>query len=562
MDLRRTSRRYLRDSVRPVRSRVTAVAAAVGGALAVAATLVLRDDQLGPWDLLWISLQLLCAMAVLTLLVGAVRQERLDRRRAAVIAATSPADVADRAVEEERARLAVDTEAVIRAAVTRMRVLAREARDEEAGARLALLRDVQQEGHRAMGDLRRMLGLLRGAEHDDVSVVPKLPGQAAVRPVDVAFAATLVVLAVGERSLYGELADVGPAGATSAVSLVLTALTAGAVVLRRAAPGIGATVAAVNFLTGAVMGTPVTGGIWMIGTLGSLAWAASAAGRRNALGVLALIAAVVVAQRWRYPSNLEVTVLIVVVPALAGAVVGWRRALGAAARDRAARRSAELAAVREDALRRERRAVARELHDVVSHAVGVVVVQAGAAEALHGIDPQRSSEALDVVERVASDALTELDRLVGVLNAGAVGRSPGVPGAVARGPEDLRVLLDRMRSAGLRVDLSGEQLLGGEHAEVAYRVVQEALTNVLRHAPGAAVRVTISTNEQGLVVQVQDDGPGPQSDSIPGYGLVGIAERTHRLGGELVSGPGAGGRGFGVTARLPRSGCRRASVET
>lgn len=552
----------MRDSVRPVRSRVTAVAAAVGGALAVAAMIVVRDDQLGPWDLLWISLQLLCAMALLTLLLGAVRQERLDRRRADVIAATSPADVADRAVEEERARLAVDTEAVIRAGVTRMRVLAREARHQEAGARLALLRDLQQEGHRAMGDLRRMLGLLRVAEHDDVSVVTTPARQAAVRPVDVAVAATLVVLAVSERSLYGELADVGPAGATSPVSLVLTALTAGTVVLRRAAPGIGAGLAAAGFLTGAVTGSPVTGGIWMIGTLGGLAWAASAAGRRNALCVLALIAAVVVAQRWRYPSNLEVTVLIVVVPALAGAVVAWRRALGAAARERAASRSAQLAVVRADALRRERLAVARELHDVVSHAVGVVVVQAGAAEALHALDAKRSSEALDVVERVATDALAELDRLVGVLDAGALGRSPGVPGEVARGPEDLRVLLDRMRSAGLCADLSGEELLDGEHAEVAYRVVQEALTNVLRHAPGAAVRVTISTNEQGLVVQVQDDGPGPQHDVTPGYGLVGIAERAHRLGGELVSGPGAGGRGFAVTARLPRSGCRRASVKT
>lgn len=545
-----------------MRSRVTAVAAAVGGAFAVAATIVVRDDGLGPWDLLWISLQLLCAIVLLTLLLHAVRQERLDRRRTSMIIATSPADVAERAVAEERARLAVDTEAVIRAGVTRMGRLAREARGHQADTRLALLRDVQREGQRAMSDLRRMLGLLRVAEQNGVCIVPTLHEGAAVRRTDAALAAALVALAVSERSVYGELADIGPTGATSAFSLALTAVTAGTVVLRRAAPGIGASLAAAGFLIGAVAGSPVTGGIWMIGTLGSLAWSATTAGRRNWLGALALIAAVIVAQRWRYPSNLEVTAMIVAVPALAGALVAWRRAVGAAARDRAARRSAELVAAREDAVRRERLAVARELHDVVSHAVGVMVVQAGAAEALHALDPQRSSEALDVVERVATDALAELDRLVGVLDDGVVGRSSGARGAVARGPEDLRVLIDRMRSAGLSVDLSGEGRLDGEHAQVAYRVVQEALTNVLRHAPGAAVRVTITTDERDVVVQVQDGGPGPRHDSTPGYGLVGIEERAHRLGGEVVSGPGAEGRGFVVTARLPRSGCRRASAET
>ncbi len=548
--------------MRPVRSRVTAVAAAVGAALAAAGMIVVRDDELGPWDLLWISLQLLCVLFLLALLVRAVREERLDRRRAAVVASTSAAEVAERAVVEERARLAVDTEAVIRAGVTSMRSLAREARGQEAGTRLRLIQDVQREGHRAMSDLRRMLGLLRAAEADDVSLVPAPPGNPSVRRADVVIAAALVGLAVSERSLYGELADVGPAGATSVVSLVLTALTASSVVLRRAAPGLGAGLAAAGFLIGAVVGTPVTGGIWMIGTLGSLAWAAATAGGRSRLGALALLAAVVVAQRWRYPSNLEVTALIVAVPAAAGAVVAWRRAIGAAAQDRAARRSAELAVVREDAVRRERLAVARELHDVVSHAVGVMVVQAGAAEALHGQDLQRSSEALDVVERVGTDALAELDRLVGVLEEGVVGRSPGVPGAVARGPEDLQLLVERMRSAGLRVDLSGQMLLDGEQAHVAYRVVQEALTNVLRHAPGAGVRVEIRADEQGLVIRVQDDGPGPRHESAPGYGLVGIAERAHCLGGELVSGPGPAGRGFVVTARLPRQGRRQASVQT
>jgi signal transduction histidine kinase len=88
-------------------------------------------------------------------------------------------------------------------------------------------------------------------------------------------------------------------------------------------------------------------------------------------------------------------------------------------------------------------------------------------------------------------------------------------------------------------------------AEAAYRVVQEALTNVLRRAPGAAVRVTMTKNEQALVVEVQDAGPGPRPDSALWYGLVGIAEHAHRLGGEAVSGTGAVGRGFVVTARLP-----------
>lgn len=266
-----------------------------------------------------------------------------------------------------------------------------------------------------------------------------------------------------------------------------------------------------------------------------------------------------VAQAWRYPSNLTVTALIVGAPAVAGALVAWRGARGAVAREQADRHVAGLDAARQEAVRRERLSMARELHDVVSHAVGVMVVQAGAAEALLAVDADRSSAAVHIVERVAEDALAELDRMVTVIEQGAVGRLPAARGVETPTVGDLEALVDRMRRAGLSVELRLPESLDVHAAPAVYRIVQESLTNVLRHAAGARVWVDISDHDGAVLLEVRDDGAGPAADAGRGYGLVGISERVQWLGGELTAGAGPRGVGFVVKARLPlpQDGTRR-----
>jgi signal transduction histidine kinase len=228
------------------------------------------------------------------------------------------------------------------------------------------------------------------------------------------------------------------------------------------------------------------------------------------------------------------------------------RTRGAIARAQADRRSAELAAAAGQAVHTERLAVARDLHDVVSHAISVIVVQAGAAQALYPIDPARARAALGVVDQTANETLTELDRLVLAIGDGVMGAAlPSSVGAVAHDEADLRALVQRMRRAGLRIDLTLDDSVTGDTATACYRIVQETLTNVVRHAPGARVWVTIDHQAVGTTVDVTDDGPGPATDSQRGYGLVGIAERVERFGGKLQAGPGPDGTGFRVHARLP-----------
>jgi signal transduction histidine kinase len=207
-------------------------------------------------------------------------------------------------------------------------------------------------------------------------------------------------------------------------------------------------------------------------------------------------------------------------------------------------------------VREERLRLARELHDVASHAVGAMVLQAGAALALRERDPGGARAAVRTVQAAGSEAMAELTTLFGLLDAGAVGPA----GHAAPPPgHDLGALAARMRAGGLAVELTGETRLPADPvlAATAYRVVQEALTNAARYAPGSRVAIAVSDDAGGVVVTVADDGPGggsPSRAAAPqaggGFGLVGLAERVRALGGELSAGPRPGG-GFAVEARLP-----------
>ncbi|CAA9556297.1 MAG: Two-component system sensor histidine kinase, partial [uncultured Thermoleophilia bacterium] len=223
-------------------------------------------------------------------------------------------------------------------------------------------------------------------------------------------------------------------------------------------------------------------------------------------------------------------------------------------RSSAERRATALAAARDEhareAVAEERARLARELHDVVSHSVAVMIVQAEAGDVLLDDDPARARSALRSIAASGRDALLDLRRLLGVLRAeegaAALGPQPGV-GAIES-------LLDDVRAAGLDVDLAVEgrpEPLPVALDLSAYRIVQEGLTNVIRHAGGARARVTLRYEDGRLGVEVSDDGHAPASPAgAAGRGLIGVRERVALYGGEVEAGPRADG-GFTLRAVLP-----------
>jgi signal transduction histidine kinase len=205
------------------------------------------------------------------------------------------------------------------------------------------------------------------------------------------------------------------------------------------------------------------------------------------------------------------------------------------------------------AVAEERARIARELHDVVAHAVSTMVIQAGGARQLVRTEPADAEQSLLAAERTGREALQEMRRLVGLL------RERGEELALAPQPgiAELEQLIAQTRAAGLPVELTvdGEpRHLGAGIDLTAYRIVQEALTNTLKHAGRARARVTVRYGRSELEIEVADDGRGrddPHANGHePGHGLVGMRERVSLYGGVLRTGPTERG-GYAVRARLP-----------
>ena len=283
--------------------------------------------------------------------------------------------------------------------------------------------------------------------------------------------------------------------------------------------------------------------------------AAASARSRGELGVGAVTAVAVGIASWlSHPASVtevgDVLVLSIGIggPWLAGATVWLRREREAQLERHARRLDDDRAADLAGAAAAERARIARELHDVVAHAISVIVLQARGARRSMANDPTEATVALDAIETTASRALAEMRRLVDVL------RPQGEPGSLAPQPglANLASLIGEVREAGLPVDLQVE----GDAVELppgidlaAYRVVQEALTNALRHARAAAARVVVRYRLREVEVEVVDDGTA-SGEWTAGHGTIGMRERTALYGGTLEVGPRAGG-GFGVLARLP-----------
>jgi signal transduction histidine kinase len=235
------------------------------------------------------------------------------------------------------------------------------------------------------------------------------------------------------------------------------------------------------------------------------------------------------------PDNLF-RVSILVVYWLAGCLARYLRLRQRAAEEMAARAVVD-----------ERARIARDLHDVVSHSLGVMVVQTQAAESVMATDPEKARTALESASEVGRQALDEMHRLVGVMRQGdnGVEAQPGLG--------QLDVLVDQARKAGITVALDvrlGTDPVGPGVDLAAYRIVQEALSNVAKHAPGSHAEVEVHLKAAGLEIEITDDGRSAAIRRGGGYGLAGMRERATVYGGHVEAGPRPEG-GFRVRAWLP-----------
>ncbi|WP_246842876.1 sensor histidine kinase [Allokutzneria sp. NRRL B-24872] len=216
----------------------------------------------------------------------------------------------------------------------------------------------------------------------------------------------------------------------------------------------------------------------------------------------------------------------------AGTVVRWRRETAATFAHQFAR----------EAVVEERLRIARELHDVVGHSMSLIAVKATVAN--HLADPAESRSALAIIETTSRDALVEIRRVLGVLREDAELRP-------LSGPADIAELAEAARAAGVRVDtfVSGTEELPDAVGLSVYRIVQESLTNVVKHAAPASCRVIVTESFGTVSIEVTDDGLG-HATAGEGHGLIGMRERVSLYGGTFTAGPREGG-GFAVVAHLP-----------
>jgi signal transduction histidine kinase len=330
-----------------------------------------------------------------------------------------------------------------------------------------------------------------------------------------------------------------------AAALVAPAVTAAVAVRRRYPTFVGIGVPVLTAFELALWGDPqiVANAVAYFCALYALAvWTPP---RRFALGTALIVAADLAASagpKGKLDNTLPFAVVTPVVMLLVRRVVGDRER-----RAELAERERDLAA--REAVVEERARIARELHDAIAHDVSIMVVQAGAERRVLDGEHGSTREVLETVERIGRGALTEMRRLVGMLRSDA-----GEPLAPQPGLNDLPILVTRVREAGLSVELRVE----GERRELpvgvelsAYRIVQEALTNALKHAGEARAAVYVRYGVDSLELEIVDDGAGDAAPSSSGgHGLVGMRERAALFGGSFDAGRRPSG-GFSVRVLLP-----------
>ena len=233
---------------------------------------------------------------------------------------------------------------------------------------------------------------------------------------------------------------------------------------------------------------------------------------------------------------------------LGGRTVRTRGRLAAELHEAAALAAERREREAQQAVADERRRIAREMHDVVAHSVSIMVVQAGGARRILAIDPERAEQAAARIRRAGAEALAEMNTLLGVLEAAPDGtRAPSL--------DELPELVERAGHAGLPVTLEEtgtRRPLPAGAEQAAYRVVQEALTNCIKHAGGATTTVRLTWSDDALGLRIADRGDGGPAPELEGagHGLLGMRERVRPYGGDVRARPRAGG-GYEVAARIP-----------
>jgi signal transduction histidine kinase len=273
----------------------------------------------------------------------------------------------------------------------------------------------------------------------------------------------------------------------------------------------------------------------------------------GALTAVVVIAAIVAIDGSVDGQSIAIRVPLVFATLAVGDTVRSRRALRAAEREREEREARE----REEEARRrqaeERLRIARELHDTLAHSLVAINVRAGVALDLP--ESEDASAALEDVKRASATALRDLRATLSLLRA----QGEDAPMAPALDLEALPGLLDHVRTAGVRTDLDvqiNRADVPSAVGEAAYRIVQEALTNVLRHANASSAHVAVRTTSSSLDIEVTDDGRSDDLEVSPGLGLRGMTERATALGGRINAGPRTGG-GWSTHAVLPLNGDER-----
>jgi signal transduction histidine kinase len=241
--------------------------------------------------------------------------------------------------------------------------------------------------------------------------------------------------------------------------------------------------------------------------------------------------------------------------ALWGAYVGARRDLVASLRERAVRAEEERERRAEQARLAERARIAREMHDVLAHKVSLIALQAGGLEVNPGVGAERVQQTAGQIRSTAREALEELRGVLGVLRADQPSAAPSDGSELVPQPGlgELAALVDSSRAAGVRITHAVDVAeLPQATGRAVYRVVQEALTNVHKHARGAATDVAVSAVDGGVLVTVSNQRPVAAGSLLPGSGagLIGLRERVALLGGTLTAGPTEDG-GWRVRAWLP-----------
>jgi signal transduction histidine kinase len=497
----------------------------------------------------------------------AQRQHRLrtaELERRAVALEQERRRIAELAATQERSRIAGELHDVIAHGVTGMLVQATGAErliGADPGRAVGALAEAERAGRTSLAELRRLLGVLRSVdtavddvsrghpeiESSDATALPAARRRVTPRVVDVVLVALAILVDLSLLALMPAAGSPGSPGsrALGAAVLVLAALP---LLVRRHTPVVALAACMAGGLLTLALGVPSQ----QFASLAALHAVAVRCSRRTSLlAVAALGGAIAVVATFVPIGPIAVQLAIIATAWLLGDAQRAREAAAAALADRTRVLLADRDRAGLLAAAGERARIARDLHDVVARTIGAMVVQAGAARRSLPDDPETAATATDDLVTTGRRALVELRALLGLLGSEAAAATYAPQPGLAAIDDLLSGLADSAVQVQLTVSGAPRPLPSGIDLS-AYRIVEESLANVIRHAAARSAEVTLAWEPRALRIVVADDGRGPvdRPASAAGHGLVGMRERAALVGGMLTTAARPGG-GFVVAATLP-----------